>query len=234
MAHEVHDHYFHQAKRDGYRSRAAYKLIEIDDKRKLLRKGQHVLDCGAAPGSWLQVAGRRIGPNGVVVGVDLKPIEPNFRETNIRLIQGDFRELDAREMLLAAGFDESDLASDARFDVVLSDMAPYTTGEHFRDHHRSIRLCQTLLEQTPKLLAPGGPLVMKVFEGEAYADLLAQTRAMFKRVKGFKPKASRGTSTEMFVIAEGFHPDAASGEAHDDADDPDRRPPQRKPSTGWE
>jgi 23S rRNA (uridine2552-2'-O)-methyltransferase len=194
MAHEVQDHFFRQAKRDGYLSRAAYKLIEIDDRKKLLSKGDRVLDCGAAPGSWLQVAARRVGPKGAVVGIDLKPITHRFGEKNISLLQGDLTET-AAEQLRDGG---------KLFDVVLSDMAPNTTGDRLVDHHGSVRLCDAVLERCVDVLKPGGILVMKVFEGEAYPDLLQRTRDRFAKVKGFKPKASRDSSTEMYVIAEGF------------------------------
>lgn len=194
MARQVQDHYFKQAKRDGYRSRAAYKLMEIDDRRRLLRRGDRVLDCGAAPGSWLQVAAKRVGPRGRVVGIDLKAITPPLVERNIRVIQGDLTAIDAAELR----------GGDRRFDVLLSDMAPDTTGDRSTDHHRSVRLCEALLDRCDELLKPGGRLAMKVFEGEAYPDLLGRTRSMFEKVKGFKPKASRDVSTEMYIIGEGY------------------------------
>jgi 23S rRNA (uridine2552-2'-O)-methyltransferase len=194
MAREVQDHFFRLAKKEGYLSRAAYKLIEIDDRRKLLRKGDRVLDCGAAPGSWLQVAARRVGPQGRVIGIDLKPITHRFAEPTVRAIAGDFISM-PREQLLG-GLDA--------FDVILSDMAPTTTGVPMADHHVSVRLCDALLDRCPELLRPGGNLCMKVFEGEAYPDLLARTKSLFENVKGFKPKASRGESREMYIIATGF------------------------------
>lgn len=193
MAHEVQDHYFKQAKREGYLSRAAYKLIEIDDRKKLLRKGDRVLDCGAAPGSWLQVAAKRVGPKGEVIGIDLNPISHRF-EKNITVIEGDLTKIDAAELLRGG----------PHFDVVLSDMAPKTTGDRIIDHHRSVRLCEAVLDRCGELLKSGGKIAMKVFEGEVYPDLLARTRGMFEKVKGFKPKASRDSSTEMYIIGEGF------------------------------
>lgn len=199
MAREIQDHYFRQAKREGYRARAAYKLIEIDDRRKVLRKGDRVLDCGAAPGAWLQVAARRVGRNGVVVGVDLKPIQAGFREHNIHTIEADFNDVEARTLLESAGGDQA-------FDVIVSDMAPKTTGDRTIDHHQSVRLCHAVLDRCSELLRPGGRVVLKVFEGEAYRDLLDRAGQMFSEVKGFSPKASRHESTEMYVIASGYHP----------------------------
>ena len=204
MARDVQDHYFRQAKREGYRARAAYKLTEIDDRRKILRKGDRVLDCGAAPGAWLQVAARRVGPKGVVVGIDLTPIKGNFRETNIHTIEGDLTTIDANDLLNPTG-------SDKPFDVVLSDMAPKTTGDRAIDHHQSVRLCHAVLDRCGELLRPGGRLVMKVFEGEAYRDLLDRTGQLFEHVKGFSPKASRHESTEIYIIATGFQPSRPEG-----------------------
>ncbi len=195
MAREVQDHYFRLAKKEGYLSRAAYKLIEIDDRKRILRQGNHVLDCGAAPGSWLQVAARRVGPRGSVVGIDLKPIRHRFNEPNVRMIEGDLTA--ARPEELRGGLEA--------FDVILSDMAPSTTGDRTIDHHGSVRLCEAVLDRCSDVLRPGGKAVMKVLEGEAYPQLLARTKAMFEKVKGFKPKASRGESTEIYIIAEGFN-----------------------------
>src|SRR5690606_25874352 len=183
---EIHDHYFHQAKRDGFLSRAAYKLSEIDDRKQLLSIGDAVLDCGSAPGSWLQVAARRVGPKGIVIGIDLKPITFRFQEPNIRTIEGDVREVSAADLLRDVGRE--------RFDVVLSDMAPFTTGDPTRDHFRSAQLCESLIERLPHLLSVGGHAVMKVFEGEMYPQLLARLKASFGRVKGYKPRASRSES----------------------------------------
>lgn len=197
---EVQDHYFHLAKKEGYLSRAAYKLIEIDDRKKVLRKGDRVLDCGAAPGSWLQVAARRVGPKGAVIGIDLQPIKHRFAEANVKTIQADFTSAAPQSLreLAAPG------APQRLFDVVLSDMAPKTTGDPFSDHHLSVRLCQSLLDRCPALLRPGGNLVMKVFEGEAYPDLLKRTAGMFETARGFKPKASRSESAEMYIVATRF------------------------------
>lgn len=211
---EVQDHYFKQAKRDGYRSRAAYKLIEILDKKKVIARGDRVLDVGAAPGSWSQVLARRLGPRGVIVAIDLKVIDQSGLPENVSLIVGDLTEASLEEL------------GGLPFQAIVSDMAPDTTGDRFGDHHRSVRLCHTLLDRANVWLAPGGSLVMKVFEGEAYRDLLDRMKNLFESAKGFKPKASRSESVEMFLIARGFTPGDAPA-------DPADQLPTRKPSSGW-
>lgn len=218
---EIQDHYFREAKREGYLSRAAYKLIEIDDRKKILRPGDRVLDCGAAPGSWLQVAAKRIGPGGMVVGVDLQPIMHRFNEPNIRVVQSDFTTIDAQELL------QSDTKSTRLFDVILSDMAPNTSGDPQGDHHRSARLCEALLDRCPALLRPGGNLIMKIFEGERYPELLKRAVTMFDSAKGFKPKASRSESAEMYVVATGLRSATSASEIGANATG------KRKPSAGW-
>lgn len=223
MQRELHDHYFKQAKRDGYRSRAAYKLIEIDERRRVMQRGDLVLDCGASPGAWLQVAAERVGPKGRVVGFDLKPIEGGFKHATIHAMQADARALDPAPLLAAA--------EAKHFDVVLSDLAPSTTGEAAIDHHRSVDLCRCVLDVAEQVLRPGGGLVMKVFEGEAYPDLLEETKARFEKAKGFKPKASRAVSREMYIVAHGFRPGSAGPDRAEDADTAPAAPPPRP--TGW-
>jgi 23S rRNA (uridine2552-2'-O)-methyltransferase len=201
MAHRrLHDRYFKQAKAEGYLARSAYKLLEINEKRQLLRRGDSVLDLGCAPGSWLQAASRLVGPKGVVVGVDLQPVDATIAE-NVMTIQGDLTGIDAEELLAPLG--EGRL-----YDALISDMAPKTSGAG--DHFRSVDLCRAVLERLPGLLRKGGSLVMKVFEGETYPDLFADTARAFERCKGFKPKASRDVSSEIYIIGEGYrgHGDA--------------------------
>jgi 23S rRNA (uridine2552-2'-O)-methyltransferase len=216
MPREVQDHYFRLAKKEGYFSRAAYKLIELDDRKKLIRSGDRVLDCGCAPGSWVQVASKTVGPKGRVVGIDLKPVHGDF-PPNVRIIEGDLTTMAPADLL-------GDLD---RFDVILSDMAPSTTGDRTIDHHGSARLCHAVLDRCPDLLAPGGKIALKVFEGEAYPELLERAKTMFEKVRGFKPKASRGESTEIYLTAEGFSPRAAKGRG-----DVRRTDPRPKPR-GW-
>ncbi|HIB01428.1 MAG TPA: RlmE family RNA methyltransferase, partial [Phycisphaerales bacterium] len=171
----------------GYRSRAAYKLSEIDDKKNILSKGDFVLDLGAAPGSWLQVVSERIGEHGKVIGVDLKEIEEGL-PYNVTTRQEDVL------LLTPKDFDGK------LFDVVLSDMAPSTTGTKTVDHHGSVHLCHSALDLSATLLKPGGNLVMKVLEGEAYPELLKRCANSFDTARGYKPKASRAISTEIFIV----------------------------------
>ncbi len=229
MPREVQDFYFKEAKREGYLSRAAYKLIEIDDRKKILKPGDRVLDCGAAPGSWLQVAAKRIGPRGVVIGIDLQPIKHRFNTPTVKTIIDDFTTISPIMLLNMANESAAGQSQLRLFDVVLSDMAPSTTGDPAGDHHRSVRLCEALLDRTPQLLRPGGKLVMKVFEGETYSELLKRTQTMFETVKGYKPKASRSESTEMYITAAGYLAKAARS----DVDSPTVPLPTRRPSAGW-
>lgn len=238
MTREIHDHYFHQAKRDGYLSRAAYKLIEIDDKRRLLKPGDRVLDCGAAPGSWMQVAARRVGGRvagrGVVVGIDLQPISFGMRTGRnhgsdgavVHAVQGDFTTIDPAELLRLAG------AEPRGFDVILSDMAPNTTGDPRGDHHRSVRLCHALLDRCPVLLRPGGSVVMKVFEGSDYRDLLDRTKGLFDECRGFKPKASRSESVEIYIIGQGYR--SSDPTAPGDPVAAALPAPRKRPGAGWD
>lgn len=189
----LHDRYFRQAKREGYLARSAYKLIEIDDKRRLIRPGMRVFDLGCAPGSWLQVAAQRVGPSGSVVGIDLKPVASAFGP-NVRTVEGDFTATDPLAIIGEGG----------PADVVLSDMAPDTSGHG--DHFRSVRLCESIVDALPGLLRPGGSLVMKVFEGEAFPPLLSRVKTMFRDVKVLKPRATREMSREVYVTARGFRP----------------------------
>jgi 23S rRNA (uridine2552-2'-O)-methyltransferase len=190
---ETHDHWFNLAKRQGYRSRAAYKLMQIDDRRKVLHKGDVVLDLGCMPGSWLQVAGQRVGPKGCVWGIDLKDTSPHDLGDNVHVLIGD-----------AAHLEEAGLPVDLRFDAIISDMMPNTTGARDTDHFRSLGVCELAIWLCPRWLKPGGNLVMKVLEGSEMPRLLKDTKALFKKVKPFKPKASRSDSTEIYVVAHGY------------------------------
>ncbi len=206
MARDIQDHYFKLAKKQGYHSRAAFKLIEIDDRKSILHKGDAVLDCGAAPGSWTQVVLERIGRRGRIVAVDLQPIM-TAGEDRLQTMQGDFNLIEPSELLeFIAGRSAAEDAPPRRFDVLLSDMAPSTTGDRLIDHYGSIRLCEAVLDRAREVLRPGGRTAMKVFEGEAYPELLQRCKAEFKTVKGFRPKASRNESIEMFIVADGFRP----------------------------
>jgi 23S rRNA (uridine2552-2'-O)-methyltransferase len=190
----LHDQFFRKAKEEGYLARSAYKLLEINERKKLFGPGARVLDLGCAPGAWVQVALELVGPRGVVVGIDLKEVRERFAD-NAHVLRGDIYATPAEELTGESG---------VKFDAVLSDMAPDTTGHG--DHFLSVRLCRRVLELLPGLLKPGGSLVMKVFEGEEYPALLRETAAVFRAAKGFKPKASRDVSREMYVVGEGYRP----------------------------
>ena len=195
---KLHDQYFKKAKAEGYLARSAYKLIELNQRFKLLRPGMRVLDLGCAPGSWLQVAAEAVGEKGRVVGIDLSEVRAELG-ANVKVIQGDVNRIAPAVLTDAAG---------GTFDVVLSDMAPNTTGAG--DDLVSARLCRRVLELVPGLLRPGGELVMKIFEGAEYAAVVKETDAMFESARGFKPEASRSVSREMYIVGRGLRAIAAT------------------------
>jgi 23S rRNA (uridine2552-2'-O)-methyltransferase len=183
---QLHDSYFRKAKAEGYLARSAYKLIEIDDRTRILRRARKVIDLGCAPGSWLQVADKRC-PEGVhIVGIDLKEVDAPMPDT-VRTVVGDVTKLDP-----------ADLPDPGPFDVVLSDMAPNTSGRG--DDLRSAILCRQVLDLLPILLAPGESLVMKILEGAETPGVLAETRAIFGKAQQFKPRACREMSRETYII----------------------------------
>lgn len=192
---QLHDAYFRQAKAEGYAARSAFKLKQIQDAKQLIRPGNRVLDLGCAPGAWLQVAAELVGPSGSVVGLDLQRVRIPLPPI-VHPLVGDAWHIDPT-LLLTAGSDKP-----AKFDVVLSDMAPNTTGH--ADSERSIQLCHQVLTLLPALLKPTGNLAMKVFEGALYRDLLDTTGMVFSYTRGYKPKASRDVSREMYIIAYGY------------------------------
>lgn len=210
----LHDRYFRQAKAEGYLARSAYKLIEIDDRFGVLSRGMRVADLGCAPGSWLQVAAERVGDRGRVVGVDLKPAANRLPE-GVVAVEGDIESIDPAALLGPAG---------GRFHAVVSDMAPNTSGHG--DDLVSARLCRSVLALLPAIIEPGGHLVMKILEGQEYPLVLRETAALFGRAKGFKPKASREVSREMFIVAKGYRgPTGGAGT--------DDRPHRPGPVEGW-
>jgi len=188
----LHDEFFRKAKAEGYLARSAYKLTDIDNKYKLLKRGDAVLDVGCSPGSWMQVAAERVGPKGVVIGIDLKEVDVEIAP-NVFTLQGDVTTIDPDELLGSGG---------KKFNVVISDMAPNTSGHG--DDLRSADLCRMLLGLLPVLLRKNGNMTMKVLEGAEYTPLLGETKAMFRAAKGYKPAASREMSREMFVVAHGY------------------------------
>jgi 23S rRNA (uridine2552-2'-O)-methyltransferase len=188
---QLNDPYVAAAQKQGFRSRAAFKLMELDDRFKLITKGSRVLDLGAAPGGWTQVALQRGA--GKVVGVDLLAIDPIAGAT---LIKGDFEDPDmpARLTELMGG----------PADVVLSDMAPNTTGHAATDHIRIMGLAELALHFAAGLLSPGGSFVAKVFQGGSEKEMLIPMKKQFMTVKHAKPPASRKESSELYVVAQGF------------------------------
>jgi len=216
---KLHDRYFNQAKREGYLARSAYKLLELDERFGVLSRGQRVLDLGCAPGSWLQVAAQKVGPDGVVAGIDLQRVGAGVPR-EVTAMQGDFTTATLESLLAPTG--------GAMYDAVISDMAPNTTGHG--DHFRSVRLNESILDRLPGLLRPGGWLVYKVLEGETFPELFARTKREFRNVRGCKPKASRDLSRETFVVAHGYRPPRAP-EA-DAGDTP--AGPSPSPQPGWD
>ena len=180
----VTDPYVRQARAHGYRSRAAYKLLEIDSQEKLLRPGMTVVDLGAAPGGWSQVAAAKVRPGGRVIAIDLLPIAPIL---GVTVVQGDFR-----EKLLLEG---------EQADVVLSDLSPNLSGIGNVDQARALELSGAAIEFCRKALKPEGVFLTKAFHGEAFGDITARLKQAFAKVKVVKPPASRGESAETYLVA---------------------------------
>jgi 23S rRNA (uridine2552-2'-O)-methyltransferase len=195
LARQLNDPYVAEAKAKGYRSRAAFKLIELDDKFHFLKPACRVLDLGAAPGGWSQVARARIGAKGSVVAADILEMEPLG---GVALLKLDMMAEEAPAIVREA------LAGPA--DVVLSDMAAPTTGHRATDHLRTTGLFEAALELASEVLTPGGTFVGKVFQGGAAPELLARLKKSFREVRHVKPPASRAESVELYLIAMGFRP----------------------------
>ena len=185
------DYYVKKAHKDGYRARAAYKLIEINDKMKLIKSGMTVVDLGAAPGSWSQVAGRIVGDTGVMMASDILPMD---KLENVTFIQGDFREQAVFDAIMAE-------VGGRQVDVVLSDMAPNTSGNSAVDQPRMMYLCELAVDFALSVLPDGGALIIKVFQGEGAQELRQQMQKKFSKVRSIKPDASRPRSREMFWVA---------------------------------
>ena len=187
----VNDPYVQRSKREGYRSRAAYKLTEIDERDKLLRAGQVIVDLGAAPGGWTQVCAKRVGPAGLVIGIDLLPVAPI---PNATLLQADFTSRKGLESLQA-------LLAGRKADLVLSDMSPNISGIAVSDQARSMGLSEVALEFALAHLQPEGAFLVKVFQGAGYDEFFRALRAGFAKVVVRKPDASRDESAEQYVLA---------------------------------
>jgi 23S rRNA (uridine2552-2'-O)-methyltransferase len=197
VAERKRDYYYRKAKKENYRSRAAFKLKQIDERFFIIKPGNAVLDLGANPGGWSQVAAELAGEDGFVVALDIKPMEP---VPGVAFIRGDARKPEiieeVREALAEAGR--------GALDVVISDMAPNISGNYDMDQARSVELCEAVLAVADELLRHGGRLVMKVFEGDLFKELMAQVKSRFVSVRIHGPKASRASSSEIYIIAKGY------------------------------
>lgn len=189
-----HDAYVKRAQQEGYRSRAAYKLLDLQQKDRLLHLGMCIVDLGAAPGGWSQVAQRLVGPSGRVIALDLLPLEPI---PGVEQIQGDFREQEALHALREA-------LGDQPLDLVLSDMAPNFSGIGAVDQPRALYLAELALAFARAHLRPGGALVVKIFQGQGFDELLRELRSSFERVVIRKPQSSRPMSREVYLVATGY------------------------------
>ncbi|WP_135827563.1 23S rRNA (uridine(2552)-2'-O)-methyltransferase [Halorussus halobius] len=190
MSHK--DHYYNKAKQEGYRSRSAYKLTQLDREENLLGEGKTVVDLGAAPGGWLQVASEAVGESGTVVGVDLQRIDPI---DGVETVRGDVTDESTREEV-------REVAGDS-VDVVLSDMAPNMTGEYSVDHARSVHLARQAFETALDVLDSGGDFAVKVFEGRDLDDFRDDIDEEFQYVRTLGPDASRDSSSEVYLVAKG-------------------------------
>jgi len=192
--HQRHDVFHRRARKEGFVARSVYKLEEIDKKHHLLRSGQRVLDLGCRPGSWLQYAAKIVGPRGALVGLDREPLEVAIPQA--RIVLGDVHEVSPQELKGNLG----------GFDLVLSDMAPDTSGVRHLDQARSEALFERALEIAEATLSPGGTFVGKLFQGPDFKTLVARLRAGFDKVHTVKPKGSRPDSIELYLVAIGKRP----------------------------
>jgi len=193
MQEHVNDHFVQLAKKEGYRSRAAYKLLEIDAKDRLFRPNMAVVDLGATPGGWSQIAANRVGRSGKVVALDLLPLDPL---PGVDFIQGDFRDDDVLKQL-------EDLLQDKQVGLVISDMAPNISGVASVDQARIMHLAELAMEFALEHLEPKGSFLVKVFQGEGFEAYLKMMRLHFAKVVSRKPKASRDRSSELYLLASG-------------------------------
>ncbi|MBI2605824.1 MAG: RlmE family RNA methyltransferase [Deltaproteobacteria bacterium] len=191
MAYNPRDFYFKKAKERDFAARSVFKLEEIDGRFRILRKGDKILDLGCAPGSWSQYASKAVGPGGAIVGIDLQKVALTL--PNVMFVQGDaFDEATVSKVAADAGI--------AAFDVVMSDMAPKTTGIRVTDQQRSYDLCRRALDVAERRLKPGGNFVVKLFQSGSFEDYLKTVRARFERVEILRPKSTRKASFEIFII----------------------------------
>ncbi len=194
MSRHLSDPFVKQAQKDGYRSRSAYKLVELNDKDKLIRPGMRVLDLGSAPGGWSQVAGKLVGRKGRVLATDILPMDGL---PNVDFIQGDFTEDAIVQQLL-------DWLGGDRFDLIISDIAPNISGIDSADQARSMYFLELALDTVLRTLKPGAAFVAKMFQGSGSDQYLKELRTHFEKVAIRKPAASRKESREVYIVARGF------------------------------
>jgi len=188
------EHFYKEAKKVGYRARSAYKLKQIQDKFNILKKGNTVVDLGAAPGGWSQVAKEIVGEKGIVIGIDLSPIKPI---SGITFLRGDMtEEASVQDIINIVGYNKADVA--------LSDMSPDISGNYSVDHARSIFLCEQALATAEFVLKPGGHFVCKAFSGKELEEFIRKVNDKFRFVKRFSPQATRKSSSEIYIIAKFF------------------------------
>ena len=189
---KIKDHYFHKAKKDGYAARSVYKIEEIDKKYRIIRTGNKVLDLGCSPGSWLQYASRKVGNKGQVLGVDLQPVKISL-PSHVKVIQADIFEVIDEDLKIKGG----------QADVIMSDMAPKTSGIRLTDVHRSFELNKKVLYLANDILRTEGSLLVKAFQGKFSDELCYEFKNLFADVKLCKPKSSRSESVEIFILGRG-------------------------------
>ncbi|OPK09255.1 23S rRNA (uridine(2552)-2'-O)-methyltransferase RlmE [Pseudomonas sp. VI4.1] len=190
----VNDPYVKQAQKDGYRSRASYKLLEVQEKYKLIRPGMSVVDLGAAPGGWSQVTSRLIGGQGRLIASDILEMDSI---PDVTFIQGDFTEDEVLAQILEA-------VGNSQVDLVISDMAPNMSGTPEVDMPKAMFLCELALDLAARILKPGGNFVIKVFQGEGFDAYVKDARQKFDKVQMIKPDSSRGSSREQYMLAWGY------------------------------
>ena len=188
------DEYVRRSQQDGYRSRAIYKLIEIDEKDHIIRPGMTVIDLGAAPGGWSEYCVKKLGKNGTIVALDILPMDPI---DEVVIIEGDFREDAVFEELMK-------VMNNNKADLVISDMAPNISGMGSVDMPRAYHLCELALDLARQVLNPGGGLLVKLFQGEGFEAYSKELKTSFSKVVMRKPKASRPRSREIYALATGF------------------------------
>ncbi len=198
MSYKLKDAYYKKAKREGYRSRAAYKLTELQQRFRLMKAGDRVVDLGAAPGGWLQIAANYVGPNGKVVGVDLQPIDAFGGARPISVVQGDITDSAVQQKIVEL------LGGPA--DCVLSDLAPRLSGIRDADNARCLELNQTALKVAVRLLRPGGTLLVKSFVNPELQSFTAELKKRFSSVQRTRPEATRQASSEVYFYGAGFRP----------------------------